>query len=521
MAGLDLACVRHLIAGAEIVPPGILEQFTEKFAVAGLAPDACQIGYGMTECVFMATLTPPGMPPRIDRVDRTVLVARSVAEPCAKLDALSIASCGAALEGVTVCIRDEIGVVLPERTVGEIVIASPALFERYLNQTDLTQRVLEDGWLHTGDLGYLADGELFVVDRKDDVIITEGQHIYPELLEQTALAVLDVAAGRAAAFGVFSEGVGVQLPVIVVEVRGRLDEMDVAQWVVRILDAVSNATGIYLADVRLVRRGWLEVTTSGKVARRSTREKYLAQGWRPEPAASSEVASLALAMRLAAAPSPDQVNVVSSWILAQWCNMLGIAQADPGDSFFALGGDSILAMQMLHQVETEFDVKVASEFFREPTARHLAVLVTAVQATAGGANRSAAIFCYRVSGSSVIFTSGSNLAAVRPGRAVYWRARTVICSWHASSEVMADNTRHTAHVVPVSVLKIQVDSRRCGRAGRQERHDAQPACQHLAKLATTDVGSSARYVTLGVGVGRHFALPAAGEAVRHPICVAS
>lgn len=369
VAGLDLRCVRHLIAGAEVVLPDILQAFAGSFAGLGLAAETLRVGYGMTEAVFMASLTPPGRPPQVDRVERRALLHDRSARPSAASDAMAVISCGAPLPAITVAILDDQEHPLPERQVGEVVIASPALFTQYLQQPDLTATTLRQGKLHTGDLGYLADGELFIVDRKKDLIIAAGKHIYPEPLEQIALEALGQRGGRAAAFGVRSAALGTELPVVVCEARGQIAEDEQEHLTEAIRLQVLQGTEVSLADVRLVRRGWLEITTSGKVARSATREKYLAAGYQ-RAVLSPRAFKLRLDERDCA--DPDRLQISLALLAAQ---ILGVAVVQPDDDFFDLGGDSLAALRMVLEVEEALGRSVPMEFFSTPTVRHMAELL--------------------------------------------------------------------------------------------------------------------------------------------------
>lgn len=273
--GLDLSSVRILLSGAEVVQAETLKAFARRFQALGLSTGALCVGYGMTECVFMGTVTPPNRPLRVDRIERQALLNNRVAIPSRDTNAFAVTSCGFAMPGTRVFILDESSESLPERRVGEVVIVSPALFSSYQHRPELTRMALKQGQLFTGDLGYMADGELFIVDRKKDLIISAGKHIYPEALEQLALCIIGKDSGRVAAFGVPSEGMGTELPVLVCEVRRRLTAEETIQLAQAIRRHIYRTTDIALADIRLVRRGWLKTTTSGKIARSANREKYL------------------------------------------------------------------------------------------------------------------------------------------------------------------------------------------------------------------------------------------------------
>lgn len=184
-------------------------------------------------------------------------------------------------------ILDQQGVDLPERHVGEIALQSNCMLTGYYHRPDLTQKALLEGWYMTGDLGYLANGELYVTGRKKDLIIVGGKNIYPQDLEYLASEVEGIHAGRVAAFGVFNERTGTEDVVIVAEVDydrlearqpGSSDIQDQTERIAaEIRERVTRGSDIALRYVHVVDRNWLLKTSSGKVARRANREKYLSE----------------------------------------------------------------------------------------------------------------------------------------------------------------------------------------------------------------------------------------------------
>ena len=365
VVGLDLRNVRHFISGAEVVQPATLDAFADRFQSLGLQPEVLRVGYGMTECVFMASMTRPGRPPRVDRIDRAALLAFGQAVLSGDEDALAVISCGNPMPETQIQIIDDAGNPLPERQVGEIVISSPSLFTSYVGRPDLTDGALRGGRLFTGDLGYISDGELFVVDRKKDLIIAAGKHIYPEAIEQIALAVLAERGGRAAAFGLPSAALGTEAPVLVCEMRGQTTDEESARLSRAIQQQVMADVEITLADVRLVRRGWLEITTSGKVARSATREKYLAAGFAPP--------TLGTDLRQVDRTDLVQLEQALGALAAQ---LLGVTAVQPQDNLFDLGADSLTAVRFVLTVEEQTAAQVGADFFAEPTIAHLAQLLS-------------------------------------------------------------------------------------------------------------------------------------------------
>ncbi len=163
---------------------------------------------------------------------------------------------------------------LPERSIGEIALLSDCMLTGYYHRPDLTEKAFRDGWYLTGDLGYLADGELYITGRKKDLIIVGGKNVYPQDLERLAGDVPGVHPGRVVAFGVYNQHAGTEDVVIVAE----SDEQDpAARYKIEdeIRLRVTRGSDIALRYVRVVGRDWLLKTSSGKIARAANREKYL------------------------------------------------------------------------------------------------------------------------------------------------------------------------------------------------------------------------------------------------------
>jgi fatty-acyl-CoA synthase len=144
----------------------------------------------------------------------------------------------------------------------------------YYNRPDETEKTMLDGWFKTGDLGYLADGELYITGRKKDMIIVGGKNIYPQDIEYLSMQVAGVHQGRVVAFGVDNEKIGTEEVVVVAEMEpGKLQ--DKVQIKEQIRKTIAQNSAITLKDAYLVEPKWLIKTSSGKIARAANREKYL------------------------------------------------------------------------------------------------------------------------------------------------------------------------------------------------------------------------------------------------------
>jgi acyl-CoA synthetase (AMP-forming)/AMP-acid ligase II len=277
--GIDLSSWRALVCGAELVRADSIEMFTTRFAACGFRPEAMRAGYGMAETVEGSTVTPPGRPPRVDRVGLEALELERRAVPVAPANTRSraLVSCGAPMPGVSVRIVGSDGHELPDRCVGEVAVCGDFVLAGYHRQPEQSAASLRDGWFHTGDLGYVAEGELFVTGRKNDLIIVGGRNIQPEEIENLADEVPGLRPGRSVAFGVSDAAAGSERIVVVAELAAEADggaQLAIARELRRRTVQGLNAV---LGDVRLVEKGWIIKTSSGKHARPANREKYLQQ----------------------------------------------------------------------------------------------------------------------------------------------------------------------------------------------------------------------------------------------------
>jgi acyl-CoA synthetase (AMP-forming)/AMP-acid ligase II len=163
---------------------------------------------------------------------------------------------------------------VPERHVGEIALRSDSMLTGYYRRPDATNEVMAGGWYYAGDMGYVADGELYITGRRKDLIIVGGKNVYPQDIENLLNDIPGLHPGRAAAFGVFNEQLGTEDIAIVAEVDAE-DAQAQAAIMREIRARVAQNTEVTARYVQLVGAGWLVKTTSGKVARGTNKEKFV------------------------------------------------------------------------------------------------------------------------------------------------------------------------------------------------------------------------------------------------------
>lgn len=265
---LDLSSWRVAGCGAEPVRPDTLMAFAERFAPAGFRASAFMPSYGLAEHSLAVTMAQGGL--LVEHVDAARLGHDSIAVPAPESAAtVRLVSCGRPFPGHAVRIVNDDWTTLPDRHVGHIIACGPSVMSEYFENADATAHALRDGWLDTGDLGYMADGALFVCGRTKDVIIRQGRKYHPPDLES---AIADVEGLRPSGVVVFAinhldEADEV---VAVLEARASLTSDTVVDSVRR---RVRETAGLEIDRVVVTPPGTIPRTTSGKVRRAETRAR--------------------------------------------------------------------------------------------------------------------------------------------------------------------------------------------------------------------------------------------------------
>jgi acyl-CoA synthetase (AMP-forming)/AMP-acid ligase II len=277
---IDLSSLRALINCSEPVFLDSHQIFLEKFAPYGVRAEALAVCYAMAENTFAVTQTPIGVPAHVDWVHTRTLQEQRRAEPAAPFaeGASPMVSCGYPIQGTEICIIDSHGRRLPERQVGEVALRSNCMLSGYYRRPEITAQAIRHGWYHTGDMGYIADGELYITGRKKDLIIVGGKNIYPQDLEAIANTTPGLVPGRCVAFGMLDKALGSESIVMVCELeRDHLSDEERRRIEMDLRTRVVQRSEVALGDVRLVGRKWLIKTSSGKISRSANREKYIQQ----------------------------------------------------------------------------------------------------------------------------------------------------------------------------------------------------------------------------------------------------
>lgn len=376
---IDLGSLRLLFSGSEPVRPATMRAFADKFSAAGLDPNVLHPCYGLAEAtLFVAGNSLRGgvraiAPPQPDHAGSGETG-----------NTADIVCCGAVAAHHTVLIVDPVsGIELQQNAIGEIWVAGGSVAQGYWNNEEATRKTFVERsgsrYLRTGDLGFMCDQNLYVTGRLKDLIIIRGHNIYPQEIEQTVENEIEfVRKGRLAAFAVDVDGretIG-----IAVEISRNVLKMLAPG---RLATAISEAVALQFQEpaslVLLLNPGALPKTSSGKLQRSACRA-----GWQQ---GTLDIAAAFLKGRPVSCAAPSALATdaaaTSVWqseveqdVAALWCEALDLAVVTRNDSFFALGGNSLAATQLLARTNEKYGCDLSLRMlFEAPTVADFARLI--------------------------------------------------------------------------------------------------------------------------------------------------
>ncbi len=270
----DLSCIKLLGCGAEPIQPRTMRDFQAAFGPAGLAESAILPAYGMAEATLAMTFKPVDQKlhtitisgPKLAETGKVELVDPATA---AEGEVVEHVSCGVTFPGHEIAVLDDDMNRLPDGTEGELCFRGPSVTLGYYNNPEATAKAFRDGWIRTGDLGFVLRGETYVTGRIKDLIIVNGRNVHPQAVEWAVAEVSQVRKGNVIAFSV--PGDSHEELVVTLETRSQDHEAITAEA----RTIVQRELSLRIADVRCLPPGTLPKTSSGKLQRRKARELYL------------------------------------------------------------------------------------------------------------------------------------------------------------------------------------------------------------------------------------------------------
>ena len=274
LEGLDLSSWRGAFNGAEPVSAVTLKNFTERFSTYGLRPDVLTPVYGLAENTVGLTFPPQGRGPLIDYIDRDALTKTGKAVPVTQTEkSLCIVACGHPLDAHEVRIVDNSGQELADRLEGRVQFRGPSACRGYYRNPEATRQLFDGDWLNTGDLGYMAAGDLYLTGRSKDLIIIGGRNIYPQELEEAVGGLTGIRKGNVVVFGSPDPATGSEHLVVAAETRETDDQIR-QKLQTEIKSLTVDLLGTPPDKLLLVPPHSVLKTSSGKIRRSACRELY-------------------------------------------------------------------------------------------------------------------------------------------------------------------------------------------------------------------------------------------------------
>jgi len=336
--GLDLSSWRSAMNGSEPVRADTIDRFCRRFEAYGFRREAMMPVYGLAETSVALAFPPVGRAPRLDRIDAATFASEGRAEPAVD-GGLVFASCGRALAGHEIRIVDADAsseaaakggstagpAGLSERRQGRIFFRGPSSMTGYFGRPDATADVKHGEWIDTGDLGYLADGEIYVTGRMKDLIIKGGRKYHAHDVEQAVQPVQGIRKGCVVAFDVKDDAGGEAIVVLAESHEPAERHAEMARAIVA---AVQKQVGAPPDRVQILRTGSLPKTSSGKLRRRESRARYLDGAFDRAP--STKAAAIGLVAGTVLRRAGAQVRALGRSAYSVYATTAAAATVVPG-----------------------------------------------------------------------------------------------------------------------------------------------------------------------------------------------
>jgi acyl-CoA synthetase (AMP-forming)/AMP-acid ligase II/acyl carrier protein len=369
LEGLDLSSVRFIFNGAEPISVELCEEFLTRLAPARLSRNAMYPVYGLAEASLAVSFPPPGAPIRTLALNRHRLGVGSPVElvDAGARDAVRLVCEGRAIPYCEIRLADDEDRPLPEGRIGNLHIRGDNVTGGYFEAPEVNAAAFTaEGWLRTGDLALMHQGELYVCGRAKEIIFVNGQNYYPHDLEAIAQRIEGLELGKVVAAGARPPGEEVERLVLFILHRGSLE--DFLPLATRAARLINEQTGLEAAEVVPVKR--IPKTTSGKIQRHLLEQSYVDGEFEVELRALAE---LRAARR---GPEPASRSAIEEKLRTICDAALGGKRIDVSDNLFELGASSLKLIEIHEQIDREYPGQVdLTELFDFPTiaelARHL------------------------------------------------------------------------------------------------------------------------------------------------------
>jgi acyl-CoA synthetase (AMP-forming)/AMP-acid ligase II/acyl carrier protein len=365
--GLDLSSVKLIFNGAEPISVELCEEFLARLAPASLPRDSMYPVYGLAEASLAVSFPPPGAPLRTITLNRHGLGVGNPVELIdrSSRDAVRLVSEGRAIPYCNVRITDDEDQPMPEGRIGNLQMSGDNVTRGYYESPEVNAEAFTaDGWLRTGDLALIHQGDLYVSGRAKEIIFVNGQNYYPHDLEAITQRIGGLELGKVVAAGVRPRGAETEQLMLFVLHRGSAEDfLPIATQVARL---INEQTGLEVAEVVPVKR--IPKTTSGKIQRHLLEQSYV------DGEFDAELKALAALREAHRGPETASRSVIEEKLRTICDTALGGRRVDVNDNLFELGASSLKLIEIHEQIDREYPGQIdLTELFDFPTIAELAL----------------------------------------------------------------------------------------------------------------------------------------------------
>lgn len=365
----DLSCIRLIFNGAEPISSALCKSFLERLEPFGLKRETMFTVYGLAEASLAVAFPPPGQSYKTTVINRRKTVSGEPVTYCEKSDkeAMEFVIEGTAVKGCLLRIVDENGELLPDDTIGSIEISGDNVTSGYYNNAEATKSCISpEGWLNTGDLGFMKEGRLVVTGRAKDIIFMNGTNYYSHDLERSIEEELPELSGSVALFARFDSEIG-EDSIMAALIYRKSDMTEFAALASRVRCYIYEQLGLPVAEIIPIRS--IPKTTSGKMQRYKIKESFEAGEYDDKLAALRECSVPEIGVESECGQNAGGLEESVISIVASIVECQTISAETP---FFELGLDSLGAMKLAAELPIEGEKPSLEEIYRHPSARSLA-----------------------------------------------------------------------------------------------------------------------------------------------------
>ncbi|WP_430412123.1 amino acid adenylation domain-containing protein [Kordia sp.] len=360
---LDLSCLRYIFNGAEPISFDLSKKFTEVFMPFGFRANVITPVYGLAEASLCVSISNLSTPMECEYIDRSsLIIGEKVASSTDKENAIKLVKLGTVVNDCEMRAVGIDGKIVPNRTVGKIEIKGKNVTKSYYNDPEISAKLINDeGWVDTGDLGYIDNGELVLTGRVKDVIFINGMNFYGHDIEFKLAGKNDeLELGKVIAFGFYDEIEKTQKLGAFIQTRKKGDALVALATIAN--ETVSSIFGINISKIIPVKK--IPKTTSGKVQRFVLEKQFLNNEFTDQIIQLDGVTPKTNVTETSDDPENPSRRLLPT-VKNAWKQIIGLKEIDTSKTFFESGGSSLKASELAIKLSDEFDIQLPVEIVFE------------------------------------------------------------------------------------------------------------------------------------------------------------